>query len=118
MYRLGRRTQDNAVQHFACCNETPECNEQLARQRNDHCLARATAPVGRSGLKPLGEGVAFLEPKKTPRQSDHAGADASATGAGKTLLAPAFAALIWGAGKAGIASDCLTIAELTREDLV
>src|SRR5262249_24185179 len=37
--------------------------------------------------------------------------------AGKNLLAPAFAALIWGAGKAGVASDCLTVAELTREDL-
>jgi hypothetical protein len=23
------RTQDNAIRHFACCNQTPECNEQL-----------------------------------------------------------------------------------------
>src|SRR5262249_19533166 len=43
--------------------------------------------------------------------------DASATGAGKTLLTPPFAALIWGAGKAGVASDRLTVTELTREDL-
>ena len=54
------------------------------RQRNDHRLARVTAPVARSGLKPLSQRAAFLEPQKTPRQSDHASADASITGAGKT----------------------------------
>ena len=58
-------------------------------------VLRAPAPVGRSGLKPLRQGVAVLEPQKTPRQSDHAGADASATGACQTLFTPAYAALIW-----------------------
>jgi hypothetical protein len=66
----------------------------------------------------LSQRAAFLEPQKTPRQSDHAGAGASVTGTGKTLLAPAFAALVWGARKAGVASDRLTVAELAREHLV
>src|SRR5262249_51133452 len=75
--------QDDAIRHFACCNETPECNEQLARQRHDHPLARVTAPVCRPVLKPLSQGAAVLEPQNTPRQSDHAGADASVTGAAR-----------------------------------
>jgi hypothetical protein len=81
-------------------------------------LAEAPASAGRSGLKPLSQGAAVLEPQTTPRQSEHAGVDASVTSAGKAPLTPAFAALVWGAREAGVASDGLTVAELTREDLV
>ena len=37
-----------------------------------------------------------MEPEKTPSEFDHAGADPSVAGAGKALLTPAFAALVWG----------------------
>ena len=56
-------------------------------QRHDHRLARVAAPIGRAGLKPLGQGAVLLEPEKTPRQLDHAAPNASVTGARKAGLA-------------------------------
>jgi hypothetical protein len=49
---------------------------------------------------------------------DHAAPNASVTGARKTPLTPALAALIRGAREAGVASDGLAIAQVTREDLI
>jgi hypothetical protein len=56
-------------------------------------------------LKSLGKGAVLLKPEKTPRQFDHAGADPSVAGAGKALLTPAFAALVRGTRKAGVARE-------------
>ena len=81
-------------------------------------MTRAAAPVGSSGVKPLGQCTVLLEPEKTPRQLDHAAPDASVPGARKTPLAPASATLIRRTGKAGVAGDGLAIAQVAREDLV
>ena len=106
------------IWQLAGCDETPKRDEQLACQRHDHGLARAAAAVGRSRLKPLGQGAVLLEPEKTPSKLDHATPDAGVAGARKTLLAPPFAALIRRAGQPGIAGDGLAIAQMTRQDLV
>jgi hypothetical protein len=47
-HRSRRRTQDDALWHLARRNETPQCDEQLARQRHDHRLTRTAASVGRT----------------------------------------------------------------------
>jgi hypothetical protein len=49
---------------------------------------------------------------------DHATPDAGVAGARKTFLAPASAALVRRAGKPGVASDGLAIAQVAREHLV
>ena len=59
----------------------PERDEQFARQRHDHCLARAGASIRGSRCKPLGQGTVLLESEKTPSELDHAAPDASAAGA-------------------------------------
>ena len=114
----GRRTQDDALRHLARRNEMPERDEQLARQRHDHRLARAAASVGRSRREPLGQGAVLLKPEKTPSQLDHATPNARIAGTRKTSLAPAAAALVRRAGKASIAGDRPAIAQVPREELV
>src|SRR5262245_34691083 len=69
-------------------------------------------------MKPLGQGAVLLEPEKTPSQLDHATPHASVSGACKTPLAPASAALVRRAGEAGITGDSLAIAQVARGDLV
>lgn len=102
------------MRHLARRNELPESDEK----RHDHRLARAAASVGRSRHEPSGQGAVLLKPEKTPSQLDHAAPDASIAGTRKTFLAPAAAALVWGAGKASVAGDGPAIAQVPRENLV
>src|SRR5260221_12102955 len=104
--------------NLARCNETPEGDEQLTRQRHNHRLACAGASVGGSCREPLGQGAVLLEPDKTPSQLNHAAADADIAGARKTPFASTTAALVDRASKAGVAGDGLAIAPVAREDLV
>src|SRR5215467_3926257 len=85
-----RRTQDNALGHYALAEKTPECDEQLARQSNYHFLAQ-TSGVGGAGEKPLGQGAVFLELQKAPRQQDHAAPHSRVAGLREAFL-PMFVA--------------------------
>ena len=80
-HRSCRRTQDDTLWHLARHDETPQRNEELARKRHDHRLARAAASVGRSRIKPFCQGTLLLELDKTPSQLNHATPDAGVSGA-------------------------------------
>src|ERR1700758_390690 len=72
---LACRTQGDAVQWLANGDKSPECDEQLARQRDDHCFARGATAIGRAGLVPLGQCAVLLKPQKRARRvgSSHGG---------------------------------------------
>ena len=44
----------DALGNFAFRDQTPERNQQFARQRHDHCLVGLGASIGGSRCKPLG----------------------------------------------------------------
>jgi hypothetical protein len=44
--------------------KSPECDEQLARQGDDHCFARGATAIGRAGLVPLGQCAVLLNRRK------------------------------------------------------
>ena len=45
----GRWTHDDALQCLASCDRAPERDEQLACQRDDHGLVRASTAIGIAG---------------------------------------------------------------------
>ena len=49
---LACRTQGDAVQWLANGDKSPECDEQLARQGDDHCFASGATVIGRAGRAP------------------------------------------------------------------
>lgn len=102
---VSRRPHDDALRRLTRGHKKPQRNQQLSRQRHDHCLARDTAFIGRSRLEPLRESAVFLEEEKSLCQLDHATAHTSATGAGQSLLAATPAALVGCSREAGVASD-------------
>ena len=61
-----RRTQDDTVRGLAGGHQTPQRDEQLARQRHDHGLARATASVRCPCPVPDRQTAGLLEPEETP----------------------------------------------------
>src|SRR6201998_2535557 len=68
---LACRTQGDAVQWLANGDKSPERDEQLARQGDDHCFARGATAIGRAGLVPLGQCAVLLKPQKAPGELDH-----------------------------------------------
>src|SRR5262252_6310418 len=72
---LACRAQGDAVQWLANGDKSPERDEQLARQRDDHCFARGATAIGCAGLIPLGQCAVLLKPQKAPRELDHPTAD-------------------------------------------
>src|SRR5262245_11151584 len=95
-------TQDDTLGHDAIADEVPQGDEQLARQGDDHLLARA---VLRASFKPPGQGAVLLVVEETPRQLDHAPAHPGIAGSGQPLLAAFTPALMGRAGEAAIAGD-------------
>src|SRR5260370_18447524 len=103
--RRSRRWTDDALRNLAAGDEAPEGDQQFARQRHDHRLARSAASISRSCRKPLGQATVLLEPEKTPSQLDHATPDAGVAGARKTPFASTTAALVGRPGKPGVSAD-------------
>ena len=98
-----RRTQDDTVRRLAGGHQTPQRDEQLARQRHDHGLARAAASVRRPHPVPGRQTAGLLEPEETPGELDHAAAHARVARLGEPLLPPPGAALLRRARQAGVA---------------
>src|SRR4029077_3286141 len=63
--RSGRGTQPYTFGHDAVARETPERDQQLARQRHDQRLAHRRG-IRRSLPIPLGERTVLLEQEKPP----------------------------------------------------
>src|SRR3974390_3640613 len=86
-------TEGDALGHHAIPHEVPQGYQQLARQGDDHLLARATIVLG-AHSEPLGQCAVLLELEETPRELDHPPAHPSVAGSGKPLLAALAAALV------------------------
>ena len=54
-----RRTKQQTFWRFAGGREPPQCNEELARERDDHGLARAVTGVRGSHPIPSASGLSF-----------------------------------------------------------
>src|SRR5215813_13341443 len=91
---LACRTQGDAVQWLANGDKAPQRYEQLARQRDDHRLARANAVIGSTGAVPQCQCALLLKPQKPPGELDHAAADPGVAGSGEPLFASLPAALV------------------------
>src|SRR5215471_14872281 len=83
---LACRTQGDAVQWLANGDKSPERDEQLARQRDDHRFACGATAIGPAGLVPPGQCAVLLKPLKAPGELDHPAADPCIAGFGKPLL--------------------------------
>src|SRR6266853_3617096 len=70
------RAQDDALRNLAGGDEPPQRNEQLASQRDDHCLSGSAARIGGPRPVPLRQRAVLLEHQKAPRQLQHAAAHA------------------------------------------
>src|SRR5260370_30238578 len=109
------RTQLDALRHLAGGRQPPQCDEQLARQRDDHGFARGAAAISGALAEPPDEPAVLLEDQKAPSQLDHAAANTAVAGAGQSLLAPALTAFVRRAGQPGIARDSSAIAQIARQ---
>src|SRR3979409_2271518 len=65
-----RGPQGEPCRYLAHRHKMPERNEQLARQRHDHGLARAGRILGSDPI-PLCQLAILLEHQETPRELDH-----------------------------------------------
>src|SRR3954468_14019357 len=83
----GRWTQNDALQWFASSDKAPERNDQLACQRDDHGLARATTAISGAGAIPHCQRALLLEHQKAPGELDHGAADPGIAGSGEPLFA-------------------------------
>ena len=90
----GRRTKAQSSWRLAGGDEAPERNEQLARQRHNHGLARADASIRRARPIPLGQRALLLMQQKAPSELDHPAADPGIAGSGKSSLASLLTALV------------------------
>src|SRR5580700_729243 len=88
------RTQDDALQCLAGGDKAPERDEQLACQRDNHRLARASTAIGSAGLVPARQCALLLKPQKAPGELDHAAADPGIAGSGEALFPPPRTALV------------------------
>src|ERR1700694_6314535 len=71
----GRSSTSNEVfvnQCLAGGDQGPDCDEQLACQRDDHRFARAGTVIGSAGLVPPRQCAVLLKPQKSPGELDHA----------------------------------------------
>ena len=110
-------TEDDTLRHNAIADEVPQRDEQLARQGNDHLLARAAGVLG-ARLKPLGQGALLLVVEKAPRELDHAPPHPSIAGSGKPFLAALLSAFVGRPGESSIARHGATVAQVARQHLL
>src|SRR5260370_32317392 len=115
---LACRTQDDALQCLARRDKPPERDQQLARQRDDHRLARAYTAIGSAGLVPLRQCALFLKPQEPPGELDHAAAGPGVAGSGKALFPSLGAALVRRARQAGVARHRFAVTHWPREHLM
>jgi len=113
-----RRTQDDALQCFAGRDETPERDEQLACQGDDHRLACASSGIGSAGLVPLRQCTALLKHQKAPGELDHSAPHPGVACFGEPLLPPLGATLARGASKTGETRHRFAITHPPREHLM
>lgn len=69
---LCQRTQSKALRHLADAHKSPQCDEELSRERHNHDLAHGPAGILGSGPIPFDQGAVLLEQQHAPRQLDHA----------------------------------------------
>src|SRR5215471_18729717 len=70
----------DAVQRLASGDKAPECDEQFARECDDHRFARAGTAIGSAGLVPSRQRAVLLKPQKAPGEWDHPAADPGIAG--------------------------------------
>src|SRR3974390_686274 len=68
---LWRRPKQQPCGRFAGCHQSPERNEELASECNDHGLARATAGIRGSSSIPLCQWAVLLMQQMTPGKFNH-----------------------------------------------
>jgi len=98
--RSGGRTHPYTFGHDAVTRQTPERDQQLARQRHDQRLARRRSIRGSLPI-PFGERTVLLEHEEPPRQLDHAAPHARVARAGQSLFTPFGPAFVGRAGETG-----------------
>src|SRR5262249_25586415 len=108
-------TEGDPLRHDAVANEMPQGDEQLARQGDDHLLARTAVVLGASS-KPLGQRALLLEFEEAPRELDHRFPDPSVAGSGKPLLAACLAAFVGRAREATVARHSAPVAQVPGQD--
>ena len=92
---LRRRAKLEPFWRFAGRGEPPQDDEELARQRDDHRLARSAARVRGSHPIPRAQRTAFLVRHMAPGEFDHPAAHAGVACFGEASLASSLAALVW-----------------------
>jgi hypothetical protein len=61
---LCQRTQSKALRHLADAHKSPQCDEELSRERHDHDLAHGSAGIRGSGLYHLTKALSFWNSRK------------------------------------------------------
>ena len=92
------------MRHFTGPYHAPKCDEQFARESDDHSLARSAGFIGHRSI-PLHESALLLEHEESPGKLDHAASDAGIASPGESFFPSPLAAFIRGASEAGVASD-------------
>src|SRR5215212_6276272 len=114
----GHRAQGDALRGLAGGHQTPQRDQELSREGDDHGFARAAAGVRRARPVPLRQRALLLEQEKAPRELEHAAAHTSVAHLGQAPIPPFGAALVWRAGQASVARHGPPVAQVARQDLV
>src|SRR5208282_1541261 len=113
-----RRTQHDAERYFAGRHQLPQCDEQLARQRDNQCFTGGAAGFGGTGSVPLRQRAVLLEHQKAPSQLDHAAPHPGIACPGQSFLPPTRPALVRRAGQTAITRHRSAVTQAARERLV
>jgi hypothetical protein len=111
-----RRSQYDASRNLASGYQTPQGNQQFARQSYDYCFA-VSATLSSSPI-PLGQCTVLLKEQKAPSQLNHSAAYSCVARLGEPFLSPFAAALVGCASETSIARYGSSIPQFPREDLV
>src|SRR3954463_13290700 len=114
----GHWAQGDPLRGLAGGHQTPQRDQQLSREGDDHGFARAAAGVCRAGPIPLRQRALLLEQEKAPRELEHAAAHTSVAHLGQAPLPPFGAALVRCAGQASVPRHRPPVPQVAREDLV
>src|SRR5262249_11624099 len=87
-----RRSQYDASRNLASGYQTPQGNQQFARQSYDYCFA-VSATLS-SSLIPLGQCTVLLKEQKAPSQLNHSDTYSCVARLGEPFLSPFAAALV------------------------
>ena len=101
---LGDRPQDDALRHFAGGDQSPQRDQELARQGRpreggDHRLAGGAAGIGGAHPEPLRQHAVLLEHQEAPSQLQHAAAHARIACPGQAFLTAPGAAFFGRSGQ-------------------